>query len=150
MTPPLLSAPLEPSLPVTPTNPPKPLPKTLAGTVVPSKGASLAHRGSVLQGPEGPLQQKWNRYLATALGTKDEEGPSTGDLMSDNPFDDRDATTPPQVPLKPFFSGLDTLPQGGGGACLPFLKFWVPPAESPPPPVGVGQEWVGTFWGKHL
>ena len=49
-----------------------------------------------------------------------------------------------------FFSGLDTLPQGGGVACLPFLKFWVPSAESPAPlpPVGVGQEWVGIFWGK--
>ena len=35
---------------------------------------------------------------------------------------------------KPFFSGLDTLPQGGGGACLPFWKFWVPSVESPPPP----------------
>ena len=55
--------------------------------------------------------------------------------------------------VKPFFSGLNTLPQGGGG-CLPafFLKFWVPSAESPspPPPVGVGQEWVGIFWEKHL
>ena len=53
---------------------------------------------------------------------------------------------------KPVFSGLDTLPQGGG-ACLPFWKFWVPLAESrppPPPPVGVGQEWVGIFWGKYL
>ena len=52
---------------------------------------------------------------------------------------------------KPFFSGLDTLPQGGGGACLPFLKFWVPSAESPPPPpVGVGQEWVGISGGNYL
>ena len=31
-----------------------------------------------------------------------------------------------------FFGGMDTLPQGGGGACLPFLKLWVLP---PPPPL---------------
>ena len=56
-----------------------------------------------------------------------------------------------RVRVKPFFSGLDTLPQEGG-ACLPFWKFWVPSAESPPPPppVGVGQEWVGIFWEKYL
>ena len=48
---------------------------------------------------------------------------------------------------KPFFSGLHTLPQGGG-ACLPFWKFWVPSAESPPPPGG-GRPKVGWhFWGK--
>ena len=49
-----------------------------------------------------------------------------------------------------FFSGLDTLPQGGGGACLPFLKFWVPSAESPsPPPSGGGRPRVGwDFLGK--
>ena len=34
---------------------------------------------------------------------------------------------------KPFFSGAHTLPQGGG-ACLPFWKFWVPSAETPSPP----------------
>ena len=39
---------------------------------------------------------------------------------------------------KPFFSGAHTLPQGGG-ACLPFWKFWVPSAETPsPPPPGWG------------
>ena len=58
---------------------------------------------------------------------------------------------PPAHPTKPFFSGAHTLPQGGG-ACLPFWKFWVPSAEtpSPPPGVGVGQEWVGLFGGQYL
>ena len=56
-----------------------------------------------------------------------------------------------RVWTKPFFSGAHTLPQGGG-ACLPFWKFWVPSAEtpSPPPGVGVGQEWVGLFGGQYL
>ena len=49
---------------------------------------------------------------------------------------------------KPFFGGLDTLPQGGG-VCLPFLKFWVPSAESPLPPPGEGRPRVGwDFLGK--
>ena len=49
---------------------------------------------------------------------------------------------------KPFFSGLDTLPQGGG--CLPaFLEILgALSGITPPPPVGVGQEWVGVFLGK--
>ena len=52
---------------------------------------------------------------------------------------------------KPFFGGLVTLPQRGGGvACLPFWKLWVPSSESPPPPVGVGQEWVGILGGEYL
>ena len=48
---------------------------------------------------------------------------------------------------KPFFSGLNTLPQGRD-ACLPFLKFWVPSREPPfpLPPAGVGQQRVGTFF----
>ena len=52
---------------------------------------------------------------------------------------------------KPFFSGLDTLPQGGWG-CLPaFLEILgALSGITPPPPVGVGQEWVGIFWGKYL
>ena len=52
---------------------------------------------------------------------------------------------------KPFFSGLDTLPQGGGvPACL-FGNSGCPQRNHPPPPpVGVGQEWVGIFWGKYL
>ena len=55
------------------------------------------------------------------------------------------------VGVKPFFSGLDTLPQGGGG-CLPAF-FEILGALSgipPPPPVGVSQEWVGIFWEKYL
>ena len=48
---------------------------------------------------------------------------------------------------KPFFSGVHTLPHGGG-ACLPFWKSWVPSAESPSPPGG-GRPRVGwPFWGK--
>ena len=30
----------------------------------------------------------------------------------------------------------------GGGACLPFWKFWAPSAESPPPPRGGGSPLV--------
>ena len=54
------------------------------------------------------------------------------------------------IPPKPFFSGLDTLPQGGG--CLPaFLEILgALSGITPPPPVGVGQEWVGIFCGKYL
>ena len=39
--------------------------------------------------------------------------------------------------IKPFFSGAHTLPQGGG-ACLPFWKFWVPSTETPSPSPGWG------------
>ena len=48
---------------------------------------------------------------------------------------------------KPFFSGLDTLPREVGPACL-FCNSGCPPqTQTPPPPgVGVGQEWVGTFY----
>ena len=56
----------------------------------------------------------------------------------------------PSPPTKPFFSGLHTLPQGG---CLPaFLEILgaLSGITPPPPPVGVGQEWVGLFWGKYL
>ena len=45
-------------------------------------------------------------------------------------------------------------PRGrGGGACLPFLKFWVPSAESPspPPPPGGGRPRVGwDFFGENI
>ena len=49
-----------------------------------------------------------------------------------------------------FFLWLGYPPRGGGGACLPFLKFWVPSAESPsPPPAGGGRPRVGwDFLGK--
>ena len=43
-----------------------------------------------------------------------------------------------EVQTKPFFSGAHTLPQGGGGACRPFWKFWLPSAETPSPPPGWG------------
>ena len=57
------------------------------------------------------------------------------------------------VETKPFFSGLDTLPHEGGGGCLPaFFEILGAPSgiTPPPPPVGVGQEWVLIFWEKHL
>ena len=49
-----------------------------------------------------------------------------------------------------FFEWLGYPPPGGGGAaCLPFLKCWVPSAESPPPPAGGGRPRVGwDFLGK--
>ena len=42
-------------------------------------------------------------------------------------------------------------PRGGGvPACL-FGNSGCPQRNHPPPPpVGVGQEWVGIFWGKYL
>ena len=60
------------------------------------------------------------------------------------------ATAQGCIRTKPFFSGLDTLPQGGG--CLPaFLELLgALSGIPPPPPVGVGQEWVGIFWEKYL
>ena len=52
---------------------------------------------------------------------------------------------------KPFFSGLDTLPQGGGGgACLPFLEILgALSGITLPPPPGGGRPRVGWhFLGK--
>ena len=51
--------------------------------------------------------------------------------------------------IKPFFSGSDTLPQGGGGGCLPaFLEILGALSGITSPPPGGGRPRVGwIFWG---
>ena len=49
---------------------------------------------------------------------------------------------------RPFFSVSPTLPRvGGGGGCLPFAKWRVPPSDGTPTPPG-GWGCFGGFEGK--
>ena len=53
------------------------------------------------------------------------------------------------APDKPFFSGLDTLPQGGGGGLPAFLEILGALSGITPPPPGGGRPRVGwDFLGK--